>query len=890
MITYKIAVWNANGLSSHMLEVKQFMKDHDIDIMLISETHFTVKSFVNINGYAIHSTMHPAGTARGGSAVIVKKSLNHEVLTEYKTDFIQATTILVKDNLGPITVTAIYCPPKHSIKRHQYEHFFNSLGPRFIVGGDFNAKHPLWGSRTTNPKGRQLFQCLQCNNLKHISTGQPTYWPSDINKYPDVIDFFVTKSFSTQSISAQSSLELSSDHSPIVITINSPLRVIESAAKLHTQKTNWVQFKSFVEHYLPLQIPLKTCDDIEEAVEILNTVLQNAGWSSTPDFKPKNLTHRTDENIQSKIQEKRRLRKQWQETRHPVTKSRLNKATKMLRQALQEQERESMRRFLTKLSPSNTSNYSLWKYSKSVLKPTERIPPIKTNNGNWAKTNTEKVQLFADHFSNVFNPFPSQNTDHDNEVHSFVESAGQLELPIKKFSISELKCIIKKLNVKKAPGYDLITGKILKELPTHALKYIIYLFNAILRLSYFPKQWKVAEIQIVPKPGKPLEHLHSYRPISLLPILSKMFEKLFLTRLIPIINERNLIPDHQFGFRVQHSTIEQVHRVYNQLRGAIENKELCATAFLDITQAFDKVWHEGLLYKLKKILPYTFYEFFRTYLSERSFRIKLHDSTSDLYKINAGVPQGSVLGPVLYTLYTADLPLTNKTCIATYADDTVIMARDILPTRASQKLQNHLSLMESWLEKWRIRANATKSVQVTYTLKRESCPPVSLFRVQLPQAESAKYLGLHIDRRLTWQKHIFMKRKQLGIKLTSMFNLLGKDSPISIENKILLYKTVLKPIWTYGIQLWGTAAKTNISIIERFQSKTLRQIANAPRYVSSEILLRDLQVPSIQHEIQAFGNSYLKRLEQHPNILAAELATTTMSTRRLKRAIPADLF
>ena len=158
----------------------------------------------------------------------------------------------------------------------------------------------------------------------------------------------------------------------------------------------------------------------------------------------------------------------------------------------------------------------------------------------------------------------------------------------------------------------------------------------------------------MPKPGKPLENATSYRPISLLPVLSKVFEKLFLIRLKPILASKALIPNHQFGFREDHSTIEQVHIVYNIIRNALERKEYCTAAYVDITQAFDKVWHIGLLYKLKLKLPYQFFEILRSYLSERYFRIKLNDHISELHPIKADVPQGSVLGPVLYTIYSTD--------------------------------------------------------------------------------------------------------------------------------------------------------------------------------------------------------------------------------------------
>jgi hypothetical protein len=138
--------------------------------------------------------------------------------------------------------------------------------------------------------------------------------------------------------------------------------------------------------------------------------------------------------------------------------------------------------------------------------------------------------------------------------------------------------------------------------------------------------------------------------------------------------------------------------------------------------------------------------------------------------------------------------------------------------------------------------------------------------VQLPCADHVKYLGLHLDRKLTWH-HIFTKRKQLGLTLTSMYWLLERRSQLSLRNKLLLYKTILKPIWTYVIQLWGTASTSNIEILERFQSKTLRIIVDAPWYVPNTLIRRDLQLTSVKEEIRRISSRYSSRLTAHPNNL-----------------------
>jgi hypothetical protein len=310
---------------------------------------------------------------------------------------------------------------------------------------------------------------------------------------------------------------------------------------------------------------------------------------------------------------------------------------------------------------------------------------------------------------------------------------------------------------------------------------------------------------MIPKPGKNKMDVKSYRPISLIPILSKVLEKLILKRLKPIIEDQNLIPFHQFGFRNRHATTEQVHRVVNNINKALEAKSFCSTVFLDISQAFDKVWHMGLFFKLKRALPHQMYAVLKSYLTNRYYYIKQQEAYSALQPIHSGVPQGSVLGPVLYLIYTSDLPTTQHTLTSTFADDTAIMAIHTNPQVASLHLQNHLNHIQSWLHKWRMKTNASKSLHVTFTMNQNTCPPVYLNLIQIPQTNEAKYLGIHLDRRLTWRKHITSTRTHLGIKFRQLYWLLGRRSQLTTENKILLYKVILKPnghtVYPYGVQL-----------------------------------------------------------------------------------------
>lgn len=152
--------------------------------------------------------------------------------------------------------------------------------------------------------------------------------------------------------------------------------------------------------------------------------------------------------------------------------------------------------------------------------------------------------------------------------------------------------INKNINPKKSPGIDEISPAVLKEFSCEAIVMLTCLFNACLRLKHVPKAFRVAQIIMLLKPGKPSSEVTSYRPISLLPSISKLFEKLLLQRLKPLIEDK--LPDFQFGFRNKHSTIKQVQRVVKLIESSLEEKKFCSTVFLDVLQAFDRVWHERL--------------------------------------------------------------------------------------------------------------------------------------------------------------------------------------------------------------------------------------------------------------------------------------------------------
>ena len=378
-----------------------------------------------------------------------------------------------------------------------------------------------------------------------------------------------------------------------------------------------------------------------------------------------------------------------------------------------------------------------------------------------------------------------------------------------------------------------------------------------------------------------------------MPFFGKILERLLLKRILPIMFDKKNVPDYQFGFRAKHSTIHQVHRVVDAVSFALEKKGYCTCAFLDVSQAFDRVWHEGLLYKLKKFLHPTYYIILKSYLADRYFQVHYGSSNSNIAGIAAGVPQGGILSPILFNIYTSDQPTTPNTLAADYADDKVIISSSPDPIIASENLQNHLSLMEDWYKKWRFKINQSKSIHTTLTLKLPPCPEVTLFGTQVPPSPTVKYLGLTLDLRLTWTHHINAKRLQLNSRLRMLKTLIVNNKHSKLNIKLLIYKSLLKPIWTYGLQLWGKAKISNLNKIQRFQNMTLRKITNSLSYVSNHTLHKDLHIKTIHEEANNYYKRFHLRLNTHPNALIKNLAALTIPgnpPRRLKREWCRDLL
>ncbi len=321
----KIITWNINGLLSRKAELRHFLNSHDIDIAMISESHLTSRLRAEIHGYKLYVCNFPGKVSHGGAAIYVKSHIRHNEAACFKTDSIQAACISAKLHSGTsINFAAVYSPPRATINVAFYSNFFRTLGDKWIAGGDYNAKHPYWGSRLTTSRGRALFSATTRDGVECQSAGAPTYWPTDTSKLPDCIDLFLSKGINPDYMSISSIDDLTSDHIPLILSLSSTLDLNQGPISITNKLTDWDQYRITLSAQLQIAPPMMTSEEIEAALQSFTINIVEAARAITPKLPPKPAAVRYPKSIRKLVKKRCQLRHRWQRTRDPVVRKHFN--------------------------------------------------------------------------------------------------------------------------------------------------------------------------------------------------------------------------------------------------------------------------------------------------------------------------------------------------------------------------------------------------------------------------------------------------------------------------------------------------------------------------------------------------------------------------------------
>lgn len=919
--TLKIAYWNAAGILNKLIELENFMLSQSIDIMMLIETRANSVNSINISGYICYLVPNPESTRKGGVATYVKQNIRHTALETISAPMVQCAPIALfpsNGNSNSIAITPIYCPPTYQWTTDHFDRLFSKIGSllqgsRLLICGDWNAKHTWWGNVRSCLRGRTLMSAIhRREQLNILATGGATHFPYTRRNRPSAIDFAVYAGLHNEALHTYSSIDLDSDHLPIHINLElGAVPRITTNTQLFHWNTNIQTFQTHLEGTIGLDIVINTCTDIDDAITKLNNDIRIAAAAATP-ANTSNRIAQGPKRIQLSDTSKRLLILKRQQklinlTQHTPASQQLYKRTQnQLKKSLTKDKAKQLNNILELVDPSDRYRLQkLWQITNKIKRQPEPNWPLKTQpNANapplWTKTCQQKTETFAEHLEQRFCPILlNQDSDRraindeleQNKQRLFIHANNQNPRII---TSGEILQIIAALPPKKSPGLDLINNKILKSLPIKAIDLLALIYNSMLRLGHFPQQWKLAMVTMVLKPGKCANLVDSYRPISLLCSFSKLFERLLMDRLFDVEEFELAIPCHQFGFRKEHGTDQQLFRVTQFILKAFESRNFCSAVYIDISEAFDRVWHVGLLLKLSKLLPLRLFKILESYLNGRSFLIKGPNGTkSSVRQILAGVPQGSVLGPILYTIYSSDMPLPaqrygHEHMLSTFADDTVILASSHSLQQAIRVNQMYLSQLEKWAATWCIKINSTKTAHVIHTNRILSTSDrtitIQLNGCDVPLSSRHKYLGLHLDSKLNLKFHITYLRTRTYSLAEKFKWLLGSHCKLTRKCKALLYKQIIAPAWHYAIPIWGAlSSDTQFRRIDRLQNKILRKATSSSWFTTNQTLRDRYNVASAEEVFTSSSARLFTSLANHPNLEARNLILTPYRPQRLHR-------
>lgn len=838
------------------------------DIICITETWIQPSvsgAFNNLAGYNFVSNCRKSSKG-GGVGMYIKHSISYTVvekLTIMQDKIFESIFVNIEIFGKIITCGTIYRPPlRDAPSNKQFLNYLKSCmlnisQSRYcLLAGDIN--YNLLDVDSTDVSD---FTELMVENFFVPVINKPTR----ICKTSATVLDHIWTNIRSIPIKSGSIVSPLSDHLPVYMCINFNL----------TRNENQMQFRSF------------SSDNIAKFNEVLSrTDTSQVLYDMNPDtafeslmssynhvfnkyfipatYKKKNAKHPWfDKELAELMHIKDKLYKKYICKRSYQVKAQYNRARNVYYHLLRKKKVEYYATFFKK---HKNDLKETWKCVNGLLGKVKQCACSSLAIQNQLSTDPLKIaNHFNDHFTSVASKLTDNLPPSDCSYKDFLKSQSLKSMYLNPTTPMEVKKVITSLKTKSSSGVDEIPSVVIKSTPDNIIHALSHVFNRSFATGKFINAFKKAKVIPIFKKGCPTD-VNNYRPISLLPAMSKILEKLMYIRVVSFLNQQQFFNKHQFGFRKKHSTSHAIMLMVEEIVKAFNEKRFVLGIFLDLSKAFDTIDHRILLHKLHFYgIRGTAHDWLYSYLTNRTQQVKISSKFSESKVIEFGVPQGSILGPLLFLIYVNDFANTLTTGQSImFADDTNIFVSNKCYKTLYDCANIQLKIIDNWLVANKLSLNIGKTKFILFRTPNSTSPPANLKLIlrhkPLEQASTVRFLGLIVHEHLSWKPHM----EYLLRKLRISYGVVKKVSPFLNSSALqMLYYSMIQSHLFYCIFTWYNGNRTTANKLQRVANKFIRMIYNLDYRASVKDVMQRNQILSIdqlaQLETACFMFKYINK-------------------------------